>query len=119
MDPIFTFLLLAIALVVLVVLPARQRKAMQAKAQALQESLTIGTKVMMTSGLYGTVVGLGEGTVDVEIAPGVVTTFVRAAVLEVRQPAGAGGAPADGATGPAGGATPYVDGDGGAPERNR
>ena len=119
MDPIFTFLLLAIALVVLVVLPARQRKAMQAKAQALQESLTVGTQVMMTSGMYGTVAGLGDGTVDVEIAPGVVTTFVRAAVLEVRQPAEAGGAPADGATGAGGGASPYGDGDGDATDRNR
>jgi preprotein translocase subunit YajC len=105
-EQFFPFILLAIALVVLVVLPARQRKAMQAKAQALQESLTVGSPIMMTSGMYGTVAGLGEGTVDVEIAPGVVATFVRAAVLEIRRPAGA-----DGVTGP-GGATPYADGDG-------
>jgi preprotein translocase subunit YajC len=116
-DPIFTFVLLAIALVVLVVLPARQRKAMQAKSQALQDSLTVGTPVMMTSGLYGTVAGLGEGTVDVEIAPGVVTTFVRAAVLEVRQPAAADGPPVDGTSGLGGGTTPYGDGD--APDHTR
>ena len=85
MESLFPFILLAIALLVLVVLPARQRKAMQAKSQALQESLTIGTPVMMTSGLYGTVAGLGERTVDIEIAPGVVTTYLQAAVLEVRR----------------------------------
>jgi preprotein translocase subunit YajC len=106
-EQFFPFILLAIALVVLIVLPARQRKAMQAKAQTLQQSLTVGTPVMMTSGMHGTVVGLGEGTVDVEIAPGVVATFVRAAVLEVRRPA-----VHDDVPGPAGGATPYADGDG-------
>ena len=60
---------------------------MQAQAQALQESLTIGTPVMTTSGLHGTVAGLGETTVDLEIAPGVVVTFARPAILEVRKPA--------------------------------
>ena len=114
MEQFFPFILLAVALVVLIVLPARQRKAMQAKAQTLQESLTVGTPIMMTSGMYGTVAALGEGTVDVEIAPGVVVTFVRAAVLEVRTPAAA-----DGVTGPAGGATPYVDGEGDPTDHSR
>jgi preprotein translocase subunit YajC len=85
-EQYFPFILLALA-VLQFVLPARQRKRMQAKAQALQESLTVGTPVMTTSGLQGTVAGLGEGTVDLEIAPGVVVTFVRQAVLEVRRPA--------------------------------
>ena len=113
MEQFFPFILLAIALVVLIVLPARQRKAMQAKAQTLQQSLTVGTPIMMTSGMYGTVVALGEGTVDVEIAPGVVVTFVRAAVLEVRAPA------QDDAAGPDGGAAPYADGDGDPTDRTR
>jgi preprotein translocase subunit YajC len=83
---------------------------MQAQAQAMQQSLTIGTPVMTTSGLHGTVAGLGETTVDLEIAPGVVATFARPAVLEVRKPLGTvedegtdsgtpgttGGRPADG-----------------------
>jgi preprotein translocase subunit YajC len=110
-EQFFPFILLAIALLVLIVLPARQRKAMQAKAQALQESLTVGTPIMMTSGMYGTVAALGDGTVDVQVAPGVVITFVRAAVLEIRQPAVADG--------PVGGATPYTDGDGDPTDRTR
>src|SRR5687768_12790596 len=73
--------------VLLFVLPARQRKKMQAQAQAMQESLTIGTPVMTTSGLHGTVAGLAEKTLDLEIAPGVVVTFARQAILEVRTPA--------------------------------
>jgi preprotein translocase subunit YajC len=113
-EQFFPFILLAIALVVLIVLPARQRKAMQAKAQTLQESLTVGTPIMMTSGMHGTVAGLGEGTVDVEITPGVVVTFVRAAVLEVRTPAASGDV-----NGTAGEATPYADGDGDPTDRTR
>lgn len=113
MQQYFPFILLALA-VLLFVLPARQRKRMQAQAKEMQNSLAIGTPVMTTSGLHGTVAGLGEGTIDLEIAPGVVVTFTRQAVLEVRKPAelpgeangtagfgddgvgGSGGRPADG-----------------------
>jgi preprotein translocase subunit YajC len=83
---LFPLLLIAALAVMLFVLPARQRKRMQAQAQALQESLTIGTPVMTTSGLHGTVAGLAEKTIDLEIAPGVVVTFARPAVMEVRSP---------------------------------
>ena len=83
----FPLVLLALAFVLLIVLPARQRRKMQEKAQTMQESLTVGTPVMTTSGLHATVAGLGDRTVDLEIAPGVVVTFVRQAILEVRQPA--------------------------------
>ncbi len=106
MEQFFPFILLALAVLLLFVLPARQRKRMQAQAQALQESLTIGTPVMTTSGIYGTVVALAEKTVDLELAPGVVVTFARPAIMEIRQPAtgipgddspgAAGGRPADG-----------------------
>ena len=87
MEQFFPFILLAVMLVVLIVLPARQRKRAQAKAAEMQASLEIGTPVMTTSGLHGTVAALGDTTVDLEIAPGVVVTFVRQAVLEVRRPA--------------------------------
>ncbi len=109
---LFPILLLAMFAVVLFVLPARQRKKMQAQAQALQESLTIGTPVMTTSGIHATVASLGEKTVDLELAPGVVVTFARPAIMEVRRPVAltaddgtgiagrgngaAGGRPADG-----------------------
>jgi preprotein translocase subunit YajC len=112
---LFPLIVIVIAFVLLIVLPARQRKSMQAKQQALQASLTVGTPIMMTSGMYGTVAGLGEGTVDVEVAPGVVVTFVRAAVLEVRTPA----AVQDEVAGPADGPAPYADGDGDPTDRTR
>jgi preprotein translocase subunit YajC len=86
-EQYFPFILLALAVLLLFVLPARQRKRMAQQAQTLQESLTVGTPVMTTSGLHGTVAALGDKTVDIEIAPGVVVTFARPAILEVRKPA--------------------------------
>ena len=107
---LFPLVLLALMAVLLFVLPARQRKKMQAQAQALQESLAVGTSVMTTSGMHGTVAALADKTVDLEIAPGVVVTFARPAIMEIRTPTGAapiedtdngasgstGGRPADG-----------------------
>ncbi|MFL6141976.1 MAG: preprotein translocase subunit YajC [Labedaea sp.] len=60
----------------------RQRRAVQ-QQQALQTSLTVGDRVMTTSGLYGTILDTSdETTVELEIAPGVETTWLRAAVRE-------------------------------------
>jgi preprotein translocase subunit YajC len=85
-EQYFPFILLALAVVLLFVLPARQRKRVAAQAQAMQDSLGIGVPVMTTSGLHGTVAALGDKTIDLEIAPGIVVTFARQAVLEVRKP---------------------------------
>jgi preprotein translocase subunit YajC len=59
----------------------RQKKAMQATIN-LHESLTIGDRIHTTSGLQGTITGLGDDTVDLEIAPGVVTTWMKLAVRD-------------------------------------
>ena len=87
MEQLLFPLLLAAMFVLLIVLPARQRRKVQQQQQEMQNSLTVGTPVMTTAGLHGTVAGLGEKTVDLEIAPGVVVTFARPAILEVRRPA--------------------------------
>jgi len=98
---LFPFIMLALLAVLLFVLPARQRRTMQARAQKLQESLTVGAPVMTTSGIHGTVARLDDTTVDLELAPGVVVTFVRPAILEIRQPVT--GTPGDDGPGTAGG----------------
>ena len=104
MEQYFPIVLIALFAVVLFVLPARQRKRMQTQAQALQESLDIGTPVMTTSGMHGAVAAIGDKTVDVEIAPGVVVTFARQAIMEVRKPLGtADGVTDDGTPGTTGG----------------
>lgn len=59
----------------------RQRKAMQATID-LHESLQPGDRVHTTSGLEATVVSFTDDTVDLEIAPGVVTTWMKLAVRD-------------------------------------
>jgi preprotein translocase subunit YajC len=59
----------------------RQRKAMQATID-LHESLQPGDRVHTTSGMEATVVDFTEDTVDLEIAPGVVTTWMKLAVRD-------------------------------------
>ena len=59
----------------------RQRRAMQATID-LHESLRPGDRVHTTSGLQATVVAITEDTVDLEIAPGVVTTWMKLAIRD-------------------------------------
>jgi preprotein translocase subunit YajC len=57
----------------------RQKRAMQATID-LHESLRIGDRVQTTSGLHATIKRITDDNVDLEIAPGVVTTWVKLAV---------------------------------------
>ena len=59
----------------------RQKKAMQATID-LHESLTVGDRIHTTSGLQATIAGIGDDTVDLEIAPGVITTWMKLAVRD-------------------------------------
>ena len=59
----------------------RQKKAMQATID-LHSSLAIGDRVHTTSGLQGTITGITDDNVDLEIAPGVVTTWMKLAVRD-------------------------------------
>ena len=59
----------------------RQKKAMQATID-LHNSLTIGDRVHTTSGLHGTITGINDDNVELEIAPGVVTTWLKLAVRD-------------------------------------
>jgi preprotein translocase subunit YajC len=59
----------------------RQKKAMQATID-LHESLVIGDRVHTTAGLQGTITGITDDHVDLEIAPGVVTTWLKLAVRD-------------------------------------
>lgn len=59
----------------------RQKKAMQATID-LHDSLRPGDRVHTTSGLEGAVVAITDDTVDLEIASGVVTTWMKLAVRD-------------------------------------
>lgn len=80
-------LLLLVVVAVPLVLGTRKQKKQQAAQQNMQKSIGTGDRVMTTSGLYGTVADTSsDETIDIEIAPGVVTTWLRAAVREKVEP---------------------------------
>ncbi|WP_313675492.1 preprotein translocase subunit YajC [Mycolicibacterium sp.] len=59
----------------------RQRKLVQATID-LQESLQVGERVITTSGLQGTIAAIADDSVDLEIAPGVVTRWIKLAIRD-------------------------------------
>lgn len=81
MDLLFPLLILAI--LVPMFLGVRRQKKEMAKTAALQDSLSVADRVVTTAGLYGTIVALDDDTVELEVAPGVVTTWSRLVIREV------------------------------------
>jgi preprotein translocase subunit YajC len=63
----------------------KQRKAMQATID-LHESLRVGDRVHTTSGLQATITAITDDNVELEIAPGVVTTWMKLAVRDRIEP---------------------------------
>ncbi len=59
----------------------RQKKAMQATID-LHNSLRVGDRVHTTSGLQATITDITDDNVCLEIAPGVVTTWMKLAVRD-------------------------------------
>lgn len=82
MDLLFPLIL--VALLVPMFLGMRRQKKEADKVAQMQDSLKVGDLVTTTSGLYGTVVEADDTSVDLEIAEDVVTTWLRAAIRDVR-----------------------------------
>jgi preprotein translocase subunit YajC len=79
----FLFPLLIIFMIGMIFFSSRQRKKQQHQQESLQNSISVGDVVVMTSGISGTVVDTDDDkTIDLEIAPEVITTWLRAAVRE-------------------------------------
>ncbi|MEU5697109.1 preprotein translocase subunit YajC [Actinosynnema sp. NPDC020468] len=77
------FPLLLVLLAVPLFLSARKQKRAVAEQKSLLDALEPGDRVMTTSGLYATVADASDDTtIDLEIADGVVTTWLRQAVRE-------------------------------------
>ena len=75
--------LMVVVFYFLLIRPQRKRQQEQVK---MQNSLTPGTGVMTTTGLFGTVVAIDNEDVILEIAPGVETRWVKAAIGRVLVP---------------------------------
>lgn len=74
------FLPFAIILAIFYFLILAPMKRRQKKIQAFQESLKVGDKIVMTSGIYGLITRLGERSVQVQIADKVRIEVARQAV---------------------------------------
>jgi preprotein translocase subunit YajC len=59
----------------------RQKRATQATID-LHDSLRPGDRVHTTSGMEATIAAISDDTVDLEIAPGVVTTWMKLAIRD-------------------------------------
>ncbi|MGW1681500.1 preprotein translocase subunit YajC [Saccharopolyspora sp. NPDC002376] len=81
--------LLIVLLAVPLFLQARKQKRAMAEQQKLQNSIAPGDRVMTTSGVFGTVVATSDDSIDLELAPGMTTTWVRQAVREKVETEGA------------------------------
>jgi preprotein translocase subunit YajC len=87
MNQLLLPLLLLLVVAVPLIMGTRKQKKQQAAQKDLQEGLAPGDRVMTTSGLYGFVADAsGDTTIDIEIAPGVITTWLRQAVREKVEP---------------------------------
>jgi preprotein translocase subunit YajC len=94
------FPLLILLLFIPIFLSGRKQRRQMQQMQQLQRSLDVGDVVTTTSGLRGTVVDSSyEETVDLEIADGVVTTWLRAAVRDKVVDSSSDTAPAVGSDG--------------------
>ncbi|MEU8149046.1 preprotein translocase subunit YajC [Nonomuraea sp. NPDC048901] len=89
LGSILPLILLVVVFYFLLIRPQRKR---QQEATAMQNSLAPGARVMTTTGLFGTVVAVDNEDVILEVAPGIETRWVKAAIGRVVTP---GDAPAD------------------------
>jgi preprotein translocase subunit YajC len=76
---VIPLLLFGFLYVALILPQSRRRK----QAAALQRAVEPGSQVMLTSGLFATVVEIDDDTVVVQAAPGVELRYAKAAVLRV------------------------------------
>ena len=81
----------------MVVRPASRR---QKELARVQHSLQPGQRVMLSSGIFGTVRSLTDDRARLEVAPGVEVEVVRAAVHTVEDPAQVDGSTDAGTAGP-------------------
>jgi preprotein translocase subunit YajC len=69
--------ILVAAFLLLIVRPQRRQMAAH---RALVAGLQVGDEVVTSGGIYGTIRGLDDGTVDLEVSSGIVLRVARAAI---------------------------------------
>lgn len=82
MDAIVQFLPYVAIFAVFWLLLIRPQQKRAREQQERQESLTAGTRVMTTAGIFGTVQHVGKNQLVLEIAPGVEMTVIKGAIAK-------------------------------------
>ena len=82
-SPLILLLLLGMPVMLFLMMRSQRRKASQ--QQSLQRSAGIGSEIMTTAGIFGTIVDENEeeGTIILEIAPGTQIKLIRGAIARV------------------------------------
>jgi preprotein translocase subunit YajC len=83
LSSVLPLVLLIGAFWLLVIRPNKKR---QTDAAKLRNSISVGQRVVTTSGAFGTIVGVTDETFDIEMAPGVTMTWLKGAVSRVIEP---------------------------------
>jgi preprotein translocase subunit YajC len=83
MDQYTTLILIALMVVAFYFLIMRPQRKRQQEVQRTLSALTPGQRVMLGSGLFGTVLAVGEKQVVLEISPGTELTVLKQAVARV------------------------------------
>jgi preprotein translocase subunit YajC len=90
LGTLFPLVLIVLAFWLLVIRPARKR---QQEMSRIQNSVQIGSEVMLGSGIFGTVTSIGDDTLNLAVAPGTEIKVARQAVVRVVDGTPAAGGP--------------------------
>lgn len=81
MASLLPFLIIIVAFYLLLILPQQRR---QKQTREMQNSVSVGTKVVLTSGFLGEITDVADDHISVKLGDGVVVQVVRAAIGQVR-----------------------------------
>lgn len=82
--PILMIMLLFGVMYFMMIRPQQKRRR---ESERMQSSIAPGDEVVTIGGLYGTVTGVDDETVMLEVAPGVQTRYARPAIARVTKTA--------------------------------
>jgi preprotein translocase subunit YajC len=85
-SPFSTILLIALMVVAFYFLLLRPQKKRQQAQQKTMNEIQPGTRVLLGSGIFGTVISVGDKQAVLETSPGVHVTVLKQAIARIIQP---------------------------------
>lgn len=82
-NGLLTLLMMVAVFLVFTTLASRPLKKQQQQAAEMRSQLTEGERVVLTSGLFGTITHVGNEQLVIELAPGTEVTALKTAVTRV------------------------------------